>query len=118
MCSDLSKEFQRFDEKPEKYFKSFEGIRVSTYVSASVCLGMYDLCVKNGVQVFQLYPLRTVVVCYCKSTEPFLIRLSCFAIEREKTASPRYDDLRLSSKHTQTHVTYAHKHAEKHRHNT
>ena len=28
VCSDLSKEFQRFDEKPDKYFKSFEGIRV------------------------------------------------------------------------------------------
>lgn len=28
VCSDLSKEFQRFDEKPDKYFKSYEGIRV------------------------------------------------------------------------------------------
>ena len=31
VCSDLAKEFQRFDEKPEKYFKSYEGIRVSKY---------------------------------------------------------------------------------------
>ena len=26
---DLAKEFMRFDEKPEKYFKTYEGIKVS-----------------------------------------------------------------------------------------
>jgi actin-related protein 3 len=30
VCPDLAKEFSRFDEKPEKYFKSYEGIRKST----------------------------------------------------------------------------------------
>ena len=36
VCSDLSKEFQRFDEKPEKYFKSFEGIRVRLKCSGKI----------------------------------------------------------------------------------
>ena len=43
MCSDLSKEFQRFDEKPEKYFKSFEGIRVSPYVRLAVSICVWRL---------------------------------------------------------------------------
>mmetsp|Transcript_11856 Transcript_11856/g.11508 ORF Transcript_11856/g.11508 Transcript_11856/m.11508 type:complete len:418 (+) Transcript_11856:141-1394(+) len=30
VCPDLAKEFARFDDKPEKHFKSYEGIRKST----------------------------------------------------------------------------------------
>lgn len=52
VCSDLAKEFQRFDEKPDKYFKSFEGIRVSPSIYVSTYLSVYlpvcrHICLPN-----------------------------------------------------------------------
>jgi hypothetical protein len=28
VCPDLAKEFQKFDQKPDKYFKTYQGIKV------------------------------------------------------------------------------------------
>lgn len=40
VCPDLAKEFAKFDEKPEKYFKQYTGYKVSsrvTCVNAHTC---------------------------------------------------------------------------------
>ena len=37
VCPDLAKEFQKFDLKPEKYFKTYEGVKVRVY-SIHVCM--------------------------------------------------------------------------------
>lgn len=35
VCPDLAKEFQKFDQKPEKYFKTYEGVKVSEFLSVT-----------------------------------------------------------------------------------
>ena len=30
VCPDLAKEFAKFDEKPDKYFKQYQGLKVSS----------------------------------------------------------------------------------------
>ena len=39
VCPDLVKEFAKYDAKPEKYFKTFEGVKVRTFV----CLHAHTL---------------------------------------------------------------------------
>jgi actin-related protein 3 len=31
VCPDLAKEFQKFDQKPEKYFKTYDGVKVRAF---------------------------------------------------------------------------------------
>lgn len=36
VCPDLAKEFAKFDAKPDKYFKTFQGIKVSIRIQCVV----------------------------------------------------------------------------------
>jgi hypothetical protein len=42
VCPDLAKEFAKFDAKPEKYFKTYQGIKVLAVLS--VCFGSKPGC--------------------------------------------------------------------------
>jgi hypothetical protein len=38
VCPDLAKEFAKFDAKPEKYFKTYQGIKVLAVLYGPFCL--------------------------------------------------------------------------------
>lgn len=39
VCPDLAKEFAKFDAKPDKYFKTFQGIKVRLLHAVCRCVG-------------------------------------------------------------------------------
>lgn len=54
VCPDLAKEFAKFDEKPEKYFKQYTGYKVRTRVSCIYLVECMHMCLDREDEIINL----------------------------------------------------------------